>query len=106
MTVGQNRIGYRLPGNAGQGGFARSINVRHKNVISIIKGSAELMLECMCPRVTMRLEHGQNTPATRRFRRRERCPDLSRVVGIVIHQKKTIALIFDLKAPAGVTKRA
>jgi hypothetical protein len=54
----------------------------------------------------MRLKHRQHTFASGRARGRERRSNLSRVMRVIVDQKKSIAFIFDLETPPGVTKRA
>ena len=52
----------------------------------------------------MRLKHGQDAFAAGRARCRDGGPNFRRMMGVVIDQQKTIALIFNFESPTGVLK--
>ena len=50
----------------------------------------------------MRLKHGEHALATNRSRRLERGADFRRVMPVIVHQKKTGAVVLDFEPPARV----
>ena len=52
----------------------------------------------------MRLKHGQDAFAADPARCRDRGANFRRMMGVIIHQQKPIALIFNFESPPGVLK--
>src|SRR5215213_5831426 len=61
--------------------FTRRINVSDENHVGVVEGTCKLLHQIVSTRVTMRLKQDHDSPATgAELRRRERGPDLCRVM--------------------------
>ena len=106
MAVLGNRIRDRLAGHTRQRRFARGVNIGNNDVIGVVEGASKLVPQRLGAGITMRLEHGQDAFASGRARGRERGADLGRMMRIIVDEEKTISLIFDLTAAAGMAEGA
>src|SRR5206468_1884086 len=69
VTGRRDFIRNQLSANSRNRGFVRSINVGYHHPVRIAEGAAKLFPEQLGPRITMGLEHGQDTFAPNRSRR-------------------------------------
>ena len=106
MSMHRDFVGNRFSADSRNRRFAGRINVSHNHAIGIIESATKLVAQRFCPRIPVRLKHGQHAFATDRCRSFQCRADFGRVMSIVVNQQKTIALILDFKTAARVLKLA
>ena len=104
MAVRDDFIDDRLPADAGKRRFARRINVGHDDAVGVVESAPELAPQRLRARIAMRLKHRQHAIAPGRARGRERRANLGRMMRVIVHQEKALALVFDLETPARVVE--
>ena len=102
MTVRRDFIRDRLARDPRQRFFACWINIGNHDALGVIERAPELTLQRFRPRVAMRLEHRQDSLASRCSRCGERRGNFRRMMRVIVHEQKTLALVFDLEPPARV----
>ena len=73
-------------------------------MIREIKGLAELLLESLSARVTMRLEHRNNPAMTACSGCRKCCCNFCWMVAVVVHNRAELRVVNDFKPPASTAK--
>ena len=89
----------RLPAHSRNRLFARRINVGEEKQICLLEGAAKFILERLCARVAMRLEHCEHAFAPRAASTRERGAYFRWMVPVVVHNHEPLAAILDFKPP-------
>ena len=92
MAVRDDFIDDRLSADARERRFARRINIGHDNAIGVIESAPKLLPQRFRPRIAMRLKHRQDAIAPGRFRGRERRANLGRMMRVIVHEQKAVAL--------------
>ena len=75
-------------------------------MVGIVERVSELFAQRLGPRVPVRLKHRQHALASGGFRGLQCRRDFGRVMGVIIHEQKTLALVFDLEPAARVLEPA
>ena len=91
-----------LPGDSRNRLLHATVNVRHDYAIRIVERATKFLLQRFGARIAMRLKHREHALATNRSRRLERRADFRRMMPVIVHQQKTVAVGLDLEPPARV----
>ena len=78
--------------------FARRINVGHDDTIGVIERAAEFFGQRLGARIAMRLKHGEYAFASHRARGLKGRFDFSGMMPVIVHQKETRAVVFNLES--------
>src|SRR6266404_8279395 len=100
----RNFLSDNLAGDSRNWRFASGINIRNHDSIRMVESGAEFLAQCSRPGIPMRLKHGQDAFTAGPARRLDRGANFCRMMGVVIDQQKTIALIFNFESPPGMLK--
>src|SRR4030095_13698835 len=104
MSVRNDFVSDQLSGHSWNRRFMRSINIRYHHVIRIIERATKFLPQCFCARITVRLKHCEHALAPDRSGRLERGADFRRVMSVIVHQKKSRAVVLDFEPAARVLK--
>src|ERR1700730_7569286 len=104
MTLPGNLVSNELTGNSRNRRLARSVDIGHDYAVGLVERFTEFLLQRFRPRIPMRLKHGEHTIASDGFRCLERGFDLGRMMPVIVHEQKPIAVVFNFKAAAGMLK--
>src|SRR5579872_286310 len=97
LSSSLNALGQGLSGDAFDWRFTGGINVENAKSVRIVKCVDEFIHKRLRASITMRLEYNVNLAKTALPRRRQRCPNLGRMMPVIVNHANSVSCAAQLE---------